>query len=269
MSDAPEQPDDDTKPLRKTTRRKRTAEASQPVEETTTSGEESAPQAEEAEPSGEAAAAPAGEPAPLAGEPAPLAEKTAPRAERPAPRAAQRAPFGYLLLWVLASASLIMNALMLRQVIIARDIARQTVSDAEAVIDNLQSQSFVYTVVIDENLPVRTDVPLDMTIPVIINETIPIATTVTVPVDTVVFGIIPVRVPFSTAIAVNFEQEIVIDETLTIDTIVPVYIEVPIDLKIRDTPLSEMLNDLKARLEELERNLSTPLVPIPRVNDAP
>ncbi len=176
-------------------------------------------------------------------------------------RARRALPFGYLLLWLMVSISLILNAVMLRQVILARDLARQAVVDASAVIENLQSQEFAYTVVIDEMLPVRTDVPLDMTIPVVINETIAIATTVTVPVDTVVFGVIPVRVPFSTAIPVNFEQEIVIDETLTIDTIVPVYIEVPIDLKVRDTPLLEMLNDLNLRLDAMERSLSVPLIP--------
>jgi hypothetical protein len=176
------------------------------------------------------------------------------------PRRARRSTIGSLLLWLMVTLSLLLNLVMLRQVILARDLARQAVGDAAAVLENLQSQSFVYTFVIDDTLPVKTDVPLNATIPVTIRQNIPVDVMVTVPVETV-FGPIDLDVPIQTNIPVNLQQDIVIDQVFTIDTAVPVYIEVPIDLKVRDTPLSELLESIKLRLEAMERSLSEPLIP--------
>jgi hypothetical protein len=172
-------------------------------------------------------------------------------------------PTGYLLLWVLTLISLLVNALLVRQMMLARRTAQQAVDDAIVVIDGLQNQTYSHTVVIDEALKVQADVPVNATIPVTIDQEIPIDTTVNVPVQTPLFGTINLDVPIQTTIPVNLEQDIVIDQTFTIDTAVPLYLEVPIELVVADTPFADTLADIRDRLVETQDSLNEPLIPIP------
>lgn len=175
-------------------------------------------------------------------------------------------PYGYIALWVIVILSLLLNVVMLRQVVIARQIARQSVSDAVELIGTLRTQTITYDVIVDENLVIDTDMPVNETIPVVIDQEIPIDIEVTVPVDTVLFGTINLDVPIKTDIPVYLEQPITIDQTFHINTAVPVYFEVPIEIRIEDTPADGLLDDLQTRLRRLENSLSAPLVPIPGVN---
>ncbi len=184
------------------------------------------------------------------------------REERPSsPPGGQ--PTGYLLLWVLTLVSLLVNALLVRQMMLARQTAQQAVEDAIVVIDGLQNQTYTHTVVIDEALKVQADVPVNTTIPVTVDQEIPIDTTVNVPVQTALFGTINLDVPIKTTIPINLEQDVVIDQTFAIDTAVPLYLEVPIELVVADTPFAETLMQIRDRLAEAEDNLNEPLIPIP------
>lgn len=177
-------------------------------------------------------------------------------------------PYGYIALWVIVILSLLLNVLMLRQVLLARQIARQSVSDAVELIGTLRSQTISYNVVVDEELLIDTDMPVNETIPVVIDQTIPIDMVVTVPVDTVLFGTIDLDVPINADIPVYLEQPITIDQTFRITTTVPVFFEVPIEVKIENTPAADLLTDLQDRLRRLEASLSAPLIPIPGVGAA-
>lgn len=172
-------------------------------------------------------------------------------------------PAGYLLLWVLTLISLLVNALLVRQTMLARQTAQQAVRDAIDVIDGLQSQAYTHTVVIDEALTVQADVPVNTTIPVIVEQDLPIDTTVNVPVQTALFGTINLDVPIETTIPISLEQDVAIDQTFTIDTAVPLYLEVPIELVVADTPFADTLTAMRDRLEATEDSLSEPLIPIP------
>ena len=172
-------------------------------------------------------------------------------------------PFGYLLLWLLTALSLLLNAVMLRQILIARSVARQAVSDAAAIVENLKGQTITYTVAVDDTLAIETDLPIDETIPVTIEQTIPVDVVVTVPVNAGLFGRINLEVPIQTNIPVNLQQDIEIDQTFHVDTVVPINLAIPVEIRVRDTPFAVLLDDFAGRLERLESSLSTPLVPIP------
>src|SRR5687768_18400465 len=77
-------------------------------------------------------------------------------------------PPGYLLLWIVALISLVINVVMLRQLLLARRIALESVRDSIAVVDNLQNQVVNYTVVIDQNVSINDDVAIKECIGIII-----------------------------------------------------------------------------------------------------
>lgn len=181
---------------------------------------------------------------------------------QPAPGFYQR-PFAYLLLWVLVLLSLLMNVVLLRQAIRWRQTANLIIDEAVAVLDGLERQSFTHTIIIDDNIAVQTDLPVNQTIPVEIDEMLPIQADVTVPVDTRLFGTINLNVPIDTTVPVQFTEEIVINQTFSVDTTVPIHLEVPIDIAVANTPFADTLNDLQARLELVSEELNQPLIPLP------
>lgn len=172
-------------------------------------------------------------------------------------------PPGYLMLWALVLVSLLVNVVLLRQMLLSRATANLVIEEAVAVIEGLERQSFTHTVIIDDNIAIRTDLPVNQTIPIEINEMLPIQANVNVPVDTRLFGTINLNVPIDTTIPVRFTEEIVIDQTFTVDTAVPIHLEVPIDIAVTDTPLAQTFSDLRARLEIVSEDLNQPLIPLP------
>lgn len=174
-------------------------------------------------------------------------------------------PPGYLLLWIIALISIILNIVIVRQLLLARRIALQSVTDSIAVIDGLQHQVITYNVEINQAIPLNVEVPIDMVVPIHIVDDFPIETSVTVSVPTPL-GSLPVNVPISTTIPIDRTIDIPIQQTFTLDTTVPINFAVPIVVAIEETPLFATLEETKARLILLEQSLTEPLLPIPGFN---
>ena len=170
-------------------------------------------------------------------------------------------PPGYLLLWVVALISLVINVVMLRQLLLARRIALESVRESIQVVDNLQNQVVNYNVVIDQNLPINADIPINETVDIHIQDSFPINTSVTVSVPAGPFGSIPVRVPVSTTIDIDRTIPITIDQTFSLSTMVPIHFEVPLAFSTQQLGLFATLEETKARLVLLEQSLSEPLIP--------
>lgn len=170
-------------------------------------------------------------------------------------------PPGYILLWVFTLISVVMNALILRQLLLARQIAQRSVEDSIAVIEGLQQQVITYNFVIDQDLPIDADIPVTTTIPIQLDEDFPLETTVTVSVPAGPLGTIPVRVPISTTVPIHRTVMVNIDEVFALDTSIPVYFEVPISVAVSDTPLYVTLEETKTRLLLLSETLNRPLLP--------
>lgn len=180
-------------------------------------------------------------------------------AERPARRGFPWPP-GYIVLWALTLISLVMNFLMLRQLLLARQIARQSVHDSIAVIESLQTQVITYNVVVDQNLPLASNIPIQTTLDIQLDEDFPIDTTVTVSVPTPL-GDFPVSIPIHTVVPVHRTVNVNVDDEFALDTVIPVYFEVPISIAVADTPLFATLEETKTRLVLLEESLNAPLLP--------
>lgn len=172
-------------------------------------------------------------------------------------------PFGYLLLWLLAVTSLLMNVVMMRQLLLARQAARSAVSEVLTVLDNLQGTSLNYEVTVDQILQIETDLPVDETIPVVIDQNLPIDTTVQATVNAGPLGQIPLNVPIVANVPVYIEQDLHIDQPFAVSMAVPVNFTIPIDIELADTPFSATIDEVKARLEQTQADLDKPLVPLP------
>jgi hypothetical protein len=190
------------------------------------------------------------------------ADNADPAQETPArkPDTPRAWPPGYALLWLVALASLLLNAVILRQLVLARQIARQSVQDSIAILEDLQNQVIDYDFVVSQELPVQADIPVQQTVPIQIDEDFPLDTTVTVSVPTPL-GTLPVQVPISTVVPIHRTVRVTIDDTFTIDTSVPLNLTVPVTVSVASTPLYATLEETKARLLALEASLNRPLLP--------
>ncbi len=187
-------------------------------------------------------------------------EEGAPVQETP-PRATTPLPPGYLALWGIALISLLLNTILFRQLVLARQVALQALQDSIAMIGNLETQVIDYNVEIHQNMPINADIPINETVPIRINDDFPLETTVTVSVPAGPLGNIPVKVPISTTIPIDKTIEIGIDQTFTLSTTIPVDLEVPIQLSVQNTGLTGTLEETKIRLQLLEAELNRPLIP--------
>jgi hypothetical protein len=166
-------------------------------------------------------------------------------------------------LYLLVTISLILNAVVIRQLILVRVGAQRAIEDTILLLEDFKKQTFSYTFVVDDTLLIDSDLPVDETIPVRIQDTIPINTTVVVPVDTRFFGIIDLQVPIRTSVPVDIQAEVNINQTFRVNTTVPIYVEVPVAITVAETPLFDAIGDVQAGLDQLSRNIGTGLLPTP------
>jgi hypothetical protein len=173
-------------------------------------------------------------------------------------------PPGYLLLWVIALASVTMNVIVLRQIVLAREAAQQSIDDAIAILGDLQESTFTYTFPVDDTLLIETEVPIHETVPVPIHEVVEVRTAATVTLlDIPGIGPITHSVPVAADVPIDEEFEFEIDEVFPISVPVDIDFDVPIAVALADTPLYDTLGVTIARLEALSQLLGEPLVPNP------
>ncbi len=194
-------------------------------------------------------------------------QPTGPKASA-ADRAARRLPPGYLALWLITLTSVLLNVIILRQLLLARQVALQSVRDSIAVLEGLQGQIIEYTFSVDQAVPIAADIPIQETVPITIDDEFPINTSVTVSVPLGPLGSAPVTVPISTVVPIQKTFNITIDQTFSLETIVPVQFDVPIVVNVAETPLYAALEDTRARLLLLEQDLSRPLLAGPARREA-
>jgi hypothetical protein len=173
-------------------------------------------------------------------------------------------PPGYLVLWVITLASLAMNVVVLRQIVLARQAAQQSIDEAITILSDLRESTFTYTFPVDDTLMIETDVPIQETVPVPIHELIEVRTAATVTLlDIPGIGPITHGVPVAADVPIDEEFEFDIDEVFHISVPVDIDFDVPIAVALSDTPLYDTLGATIARLEALSHLLGEPLVPNP------
>jgi hypothetical protein len=159
-----------------------------------------------------------------------------------------------ILLGVLTLLSLVLNGIVIFQFLRLRCVAHGVVADTRALITELTDDTFSHTVEIDQEIPISTDLPFNEAMTVPINTVVPISTTVVVPVD-LGFTTYNLAVPIDTVFPVDMEVTVPFSQTVGITTAVPIDVDVPVEIAIADTPLVDYLDELDAKLEEIDAQL--------------
>lgn len=162
----------------------------------------------------------------------------------------------YPVLWLLTLASLALNIVVIRSLIQVRGVALQAIDDTLSVLEQFRGESFAYTVIVDDSIPLDFDLPVDAEIPVRINDNLPIDTVVAVPVNLGPFGVNNIDIPIQAMVPVMLDVTVDIDQSFPIQAAIPVYLEVPIELTIDETPLSDTIDDVQSRLLGLRAELA-------------
>ncbi len=200
--------------------------------------------------------------------PAGMPPDSAPASQRTRPSLPPGLRLDYLLLWMVALSSLLLNVLILRQLTLAWGITRQAVNDALVVVQGFQGERFSYTVRVEDTIRINTALPVRATIPVVVEDTLPINTVVTVPFNTPL-GSFPINVPIVATVPVSLETTIPLDQSFPVDVSVPIALEVPVEIAISETPLAGTLDEIESSLLALSKRLEAPLPGLPGTQPEP
>ncbi|MFN2171653.1 MAG: hypothetical protein ACK2UF_09525 [Candidatus Promineifilaceae bacterium] len=201
-----------------------------------------------------------------------------------------RPAWHYILLWVIALASLALNIYLLVGLNHFQQVVRQEAGRASEILDRVTLENLEVPVAVDETLDVAVTIPFSDTIAVPINTTIPVSTsiavdeTISVPIDEVVnldrnvqinlsvLGqSVPVTVPINADVPVTMdievpvnlevpvEAEIPIDllievpvnTELPIETQIPVQMDFPVTVPLKEMGLDELLGQMQEGLRQL------------------
>jgi len=159
----------------------------------------------------------------------------------------------YILLWLIAIFSLVINVLLLVGLYNFRLQTQKGIASVNEILDTVEIENFDLPVVVDEVLPIDITVPFNDTFDVPIHEVVPISMTIPihenvsfpindvvrinrdVTVSIVVLGAaIPVDIPIRADIPISLNVDIPVDMEVPVDTTIPIKldIEVPVDTEV-------------------------------------
>ncbi|MBI4772171.1 MAG: hypothetical protein HY784_17570 [Chloroflexi bacterium] len=171
-------------------------------------------------------------------------------------------PPGYRTLWLVVIASLALNLYLLRSLLhfqsqlgAAAGQLSLALAEAGGALDSLKSGTISYTVRLDQQVPIRFDVPVDQQLTVPISTTVPIRTVVNVPLPGALGVFPPLQVPISQTLPVAFSAVIPIHLTVPISQTIPLKLEVPVDIPLSDTPLAGLAELLEQFLSRVQQQL--------------
>jgi len=169
---------------------------------------------------------------------------------------------GYLaalgVLAVLTLLSLTLNGVIVFSLLQLRQTAHRAVNDTQALVAQLVDDTFSYTIAIDQEIPVSTGIPLNEILEVPINAVVPVSTTVVVPVN-LGFRTYELAVPIEAVFPIDMEVSVPVSQTVDVTTVVPLQVDVPVEIVISETPLDGYLKDVDAALEKIEERLKHPI----------
>lgn len=161
----------------------------------------------------------------------------------------RRIKFSSLLLWVLVTASILLNVIVLNQLNSLRRAARESITEASMILADLQDETITLMIPVNETITLDTDFPVNKTVTVPIQTEVPISSAVTVNVDAGVLGGIPVSFPIYTTVPVDISVDVPIEETFNVHAPVTLDLEIPVELAVADTPLYETLGQFQEALD--------------------
>ena len=198
-----------------------------------------------------------------------------------------RPSWHYILLWVIALASLALNVYLVVGFNTFQQAVRQEAGRVSEMIDGVALENYEVPISIDETFDVAVTIPFSDTIEVPINTTVPISTSITVdevisvPIDDVVSldrdvqiflsvlgQSVPVNVPIRADVPISLQTEVPVNLEVPVEAEIPIdlLIEVPVDTEVpitaqvpvqMDFPVTVSLEELglDALLEQLQEGL--------------
>lgn len=127
-------------------------------------------------------------------------------------------------------------------------LTRFAVTAITEQLSQLVTQTITLTVPINQQIPVATNVQLDETFEVPIQTTVPISTVIDVPVQLGILGEITLDVPINLSVPIDLVVNVPFSEEIPINTTVPIVMDVPVVISLRDTPLAAQLEEWQATL---------------------
>lgn len=115
----------------------------------------------------------------------------------------------------------------------------------------LVTQTITLTVPINQQVPVATTVQLNETFEVPIQTTVPISTVIDVPLQLGILGEVTLDVPINLAVPIDLVVNVPFNEEIPINTTVPIVMDIPVLISLKDTPLAAQLAEWQATLGQL------------------
>lgn len=161
-------------------------------------------------------------------------------------------PFHYWLLWGLVLILIIINIGLIAILVRVKNQTADAAIKASAIIQQAKTQSFSSTVHIEPRPPFTTTVVIDDIFDVSVKTTVPVKTTVDVPVIIPIIGQVAIlKVPVNITVPVDAPVKIPVKKSVPINISSPFSFDVPINIKISDTPLDNILQQFHDWLTEL------------------
>jgi hypothetical protein len=156
---------------------------------------------------------------------------------------------------VLLTASLLVHALTLTQLLRVRNTLRGQIEQLAAGVEATKGEQLRYDLPIDQQVPINLDVPISRSMTIPIRTEVRIQQEVVLPIDTGVAGQIDIPVPIDATIPVSTSVPIDFDQTVNISTTVPLRLNVPIRIDLDTPQLSSYLDQLHDALLKLRDEL--------------
>lgn len=141
------------------------------------------------------------------------------------------------------------------QATLLRQGVREAVTQTRAALATLPAQTLTVPVRIQDTFPISAQIPIQEKFEVPIHTVLPVSTDVTVPLNIPLLGERHISVPIRARIPVHVEIVVPISRTLAVETSLPVDIEIPVRIDLGTIGIEELVNELDARLAEVERHL--------------
>jgi hypothetical protein len=130
-------------------------------------------------------------------------------------------------------------------------LTRFAVTAITEQLSQLVTQTITLTVPINQQIPVATTVQLDETFEVPIQTTVPINTVVDVPLQLGILGEVMLDVPINLSVPIDLVVNVPFSEEIPINTTVPIVMDIPVVISLKDTPLATQLEEWQATLGQL------------------
>jgi hypothetical protein len=165
--------------------------------------------------------------------------------EPPRPRSSWLMRLAVIVALLVALASLALNAVLIFNLLAARQTFVTGVDQAIAALETLDLEGFRYDFHIQQTVPFEGDIPFQQDLVFPFEGSVPVKTTVTVPINAGVLGTFNIDVPIDTNIPVDVEIPVHVDQTFHVETEIPLDMTVPIFISPDDPAIQKLIGGLR------------------------